>query len=381
MTYRVLIGLPSYCEADTIGRVTADADAAAATLPFRAEAVLVNADNASPDGTAEAFLATSTEHPKHVITTKRRGKGANTLALLRYLHEEQFDAFVSIDTDLAEVPADWIHALVGAVRDGADFCYPLRPPRWNGADLTYHLAYPVLAAIYGTDLREPLSGDLAMSAYAAEQLLNMPWTDDDLRFGGDFRIASVAAEHAWVTVALSTKRRNKLRSFSTTNCGDYRMGAKFAENAAAIRRTVRERLRSSPPLELRADPTPAPTTVSKHVPAHDPDIETLTTSTTRRMRAAARDGSFDLFPSQLARRLRMHAEIDAHRGLPWPLWRDCLVAWLKDDQIPTSTLEDLFLSRVVGHHSEIAGTTDWYRTVQDQSRDLFTHRRQLWANP
>ena len=47
--FRVLVGLPSYNEADTIAAVTADLDAAVTTLPFPAEALLVNADNASTE--------------------------------------------------------------------------------------------------------------------------------------------------------------------------------------------------------------------------------------------------------------------------------------------------------------------------------------------
>lgn len=380
MPYRVLIGLPSYCEADTISTVTADVDKAAATLPFSADVTLVNADNASPDGTSEAFLATPTVHPKHVLTTKRPGKGINSHALMRFQVDHRFDAMLTVDTDLAEVPAEWVHAMLAGVRDGADFCYPSRPPRWNGADLTYHLAYPVLAAAFGADLREPLSGDLAVSSSGAKLALDMPWTDDDLRFGGDFRLAALASTRSWRTVTLSTKRRNKLRSFTASDDG-YRMGAKFAENAAAVRRSVAERINAGPaPAGLQDDPNPPPST-TEHVPLQDHDMDALASSTARNLRAAAGRGSFDQFQTTTANRLRALAASDPNRGLDWPLWRDCLVAWLRDPSIATDTLEDLFLGRVVGHHREIAGSADWYGTVVEQAMDLFTRRHLLWAAP
>ncbi len=75
-----------------------------------------------------------------------------------------------VDSDLAEVPPSWIHALVGRIHGGSDFCYPLRPPTWNGGDLTYHLAYPMMAGVFGADLREPLCGEIALSGDAAVQL-------------------------------------------------------------------------------------------------------------------------------------------------------------------------------------------------------------------
>lgn len=74
------------------------------------------------------------------------------------------------------------------------------------------------------------------------------------------------------------------------------------------------------------------------------------------------------------------------RGLSWDDWRDCLFAWVTrlDDPrrapIPTEVLETLFLNRVVGHHTEIAGTTGWYTTVRNQAKDVFAHRHALWPS-
>jgi hypothetical protein len=386
---RVLVGLPSFNEADTIAAVTADLDAAVTALPFPSEALLVNADNASTDGTPDAFLATATTSPKHVITTAHAaGKGTNTIALLTFGCEQDFDAIVSVDTDLAEVPASWIHALVGAVYEGAEVCYPLRPPTWNGGDLTYQLAYPVLAGVFGADLREPLCGDIALSRRAAQRILAEPWTAGELRYGGDFLIASVAVARPWHTVTLTRKRRNKLRSFSTVPGGEYRMGAKFAENARAVQRRATLRLQQDPPKLLAASASPTPVEPDFVVPADDPDIALLAESTARRLREDARDEAFTVFPAPLAGRLQRHASsAAANRGLPWPIWRDCLLAWIRNHgapterAIPVELLETLFLSRVVGHHAEIAGTRGWYSTVLDQAEDLFAHRRALWMTP
>ncbi|MGH3907568.1 MAG: hypothetical protein ACRDTE_25835 [Pseudonocardiaceae bacterium] len=388
MPFRVLVGLPSFNEADTIGSVTADIDAALVSLPFRAEVLLVNADNASTDGTPEAFLSIPTGVPKKVLTTEYAGgKGSNTAALLRLAREQNFDAVLSVDTDLAEVPATWIHALLGAVHDGIDFCYPLRPPTWNGGDLTYQLAYPVLAGLFGADLREPLCGDVALSRRAAECILAEAWTAGELRYGGDLLIASLAATHSWATVTLSRKRRNKLRSFSICPSGDYRMGGKFADNAFAVQRCAARRLQQPSADHLIASPSATPDDPQFIVPEHDPDIARLALSTARRLRQDARDGLFAVFPATLADRLHRHATSgEATQGLPWPDWRQCLFAWIRnhdappDQTIPVDLLETLFLNRVVGHHTEIAGITGWYTTVRNQAQDLFTHRHAVWPS-
>jgi len=389
MPFRVLAGLPSRNEASTIATVTTDLDAAVGTLPFPAETLLVNADNASTDGTPGLFLATTTKSPKHVITTAgAAGKGASTIALLQFGCEQGFDAIISVDTDLAEVPASWIHAMLGAIHDGAAVCYPLRPPAWNGADLTYQIAYPVLAAVFGADLREPLCGDIAVSRHAAQRILAEPWTTRELRYGGDFLIAALAVAQPWQAVALDRKRRNKLRSFSAAPGGGYRMGQKFADNALTVQHRAALRLRQEPPGELMPSPSHTPAEPGAIVPADDPDIALLAKSTARQLREDARNGAFTVFPSPLASQLKIHATSgEATMGLPWPTWRDCLVAWIRDHDapagyaIPVELLETLFLNRVVGHHTEIAGTRGWYATVLGQAQDLFTHRHALWVRP
>lgn len=128
MPFRILVGLPSFNEVDSIAKVTRDIEAALATLPFPADALLVNADNSSTDGTPDAFLSVATKYEKKIVATPHHaGKGANWKALLEFATERGVDAVLLVDTDLAEAPESWVHTLVGSVREGADFCFPLRP--------------------------------------------------------------------------------------------------------------------------------------------------------------------------------------------------------------------------------------------------------------
>lgn len=386
MRPRVLVGLPSFNEAATIATVTRDIDSALADLPFRAEAVLVNADNSSPDGTADVFLSTPTRHAKRAITTPRAsGKGENWRATFELLRDEAFDVGLVVDTDLGSVPASWVHALVCAVADGGcDFAFPLRPATWNGGDLTYQLAYPVLAGTFGGDLREPLCGDIALSRHGAESVLEQEWMPSDRRFGVDALVASEALRAgSWRMVGLRERRRNKLRSFAPQGA-DYRMGAKFAEVATTIRRQCRKRLATGPmPERLIACAEPVQVAAARPVPLEDPDILRLAKATARRLAEDAGAGLIDALPEGTARAISDHIASNAcARGLPWPLWREVLVSWLSaesDEAIATELLETLFLNRVVGHHTEIRGTVNWYDTVRLQADDFFAHRASLWS--
>lgn len=84
MTFRVLVGLPSFNGADTIGKVVSDIDAALRTLPFPVDATHVNADSSSVDGTSDVFLSTATSYPKKVVKTGYwSGQGTNGRAIPR----------------------------------------------------------------------------------------------------------------------------------------------------------------------------------------------------------------------------------------------------------------------------------------------------------
>lgn len=288
-----------------------------------------------------------------------------------------------VDADLAAVDESWVHALITGVHEGRDFVYPLRPPTWNGGDLTYQLTYPLLAGASGVDLREPLCGDLALSAAAARDLVRTDWAADDLRFGFHVLVASTAVAWDWTAVTLGVRRRNPLRSFGPRAAGEFRMGEKFAETSASVRRHIRRITRDPAPRTWTSSPAETPVDTEFLVPRHDPDIERLAHTTAQRLRDDAHEGQLSCFPAPLREHLFEYAlGGETERGLSWALWRECLFAWLTaddDKQIPVDVFETLFLNRAVGHHTEIAGRPDWYSTVLEQGRDVFSRRNSLAA--
>jgi hypothetical protein len=84
---RVAVGIPSYCEADSIAHVVAQVDAGLARRFGASQGTIVNVDGASPDGTTGVFLNVPTKCPKEsiVVSDAPGGKGRNVLEFLRVL--------------------------------------------------------------------------------------------------------------------------------------------------------------------------------------------------------------------------------------------------------------------------------------------------------
>lgn len=75
----IVIGIPSYNEADAISYPTKIASEGLKQYFSQKSSVIVNVDNASTDNTKDAFLNTKTDTPKIYVSTAQgvKGKGRN----------------------------------------------------------------------------------------------------------------------------------------------------------------------------------------------------------------------------------------------------------------------------------------------------------------
>ena len=75
----VVVAIPSYNEADSIGFPITQADKGLTKYFANKSSVIINCDNDSPDGTKQVFLDTPTKTPKIYISTDPgvKGKGNN----------------------------------------------------------------------------------------------------------------------------------------------------------------------------------------------------------------------------------------------------------------------------------------------------------------
>ena len=75
----IIVGIPSYNEADSISYPTDVASRGLLNYFSDKKSVIINVDNNSPDGTRDAFMNTPTKVPKIYISTPKgvKGKGNN----------------------------------------------------------------------------------------------------------------------------------------------------------------------------------------------------------------------------------------------------------------------------------------------------------------
>lgn len=154
--------LPSRDEPATIAAVTRAVDTAFGTP----DAVIVHADSSDSPATAERFALTPTRARKVGLTRLTRGKGAQIMAAAHRAEVMAADVVLIVDTDTRDPASSVYTALWTAVRDGAAVAIADYPRHWDEANLTNHLARPLIAAAARLDVPQPLAGDLALSGQA-----------------------------------------------------------------------------------------------------------------------------------------------------------------------------------------------------------------------
>jgi glucosylglycerate synthase len=152
--------LPSRDEAATIQAVAEVADQAIADHT----ALLVHVDHSRDWTTEAAFARAQVRAARRSLRTPRAGKGRQVLRGLADLPLDR--SALVIDTDTRNPRPERYRALMAAVTDGADLAVADYRRHWFEANLTNHIARPLIAATLGLDLPQPLAGDIALSARA-----------------------------------------------------------------------------------------------------------------------------------------------------------------------------------------------------------------------
>ena len=201
----LLVGLPSFHHAATIGHVAREVHVAFARHFPRERTLLLNVDAGSNDGTVEAVRSASPAESdsivaSHALRTIHRisvpyhgvlGKPSALRTLLTAADLLQARAVVLVDPGVCSFEARWIRALAEPVlRAGADFVAPLYERHPLDGPLVTQLVRPLVRALYGWRLHEPLAPELAFSARCVHRLLDRPvWSEEEALDGIDLRLA------------------------------------------------------------------------------------------------------------------------------------------------------------------------------------------------
>jgi len=191
----LVVGIPSYNEADNIDFVVRQVAQGLSRYFPDLDTAIVNSDNFSQDGTREVFLkADSGKIPKVYLSTPPgvTGKGNNFKNLFKFLAPYRPQAVMVVDADLRSIRPEWVKGFGQTVFKGYDFVAPLYCLNEYDGTITNHLCYPLLYGVLGQDIRQPIGGDFAFSGKLMEHWMAQDWGENVLRYGVDIFMTSEA---------------------------------------------------------------------------------------------------------------------------------------------------------------------------------------------
>jgi glucosylglycerate synthase len=191
----LVVGIPSFRNAATIGHVTeAAAEGLRRNFPDM-RAVIVNADGGSEDGTPERVRSSADGVPTVAGRYQgKSGKGSAFRAIFEAVSLLGARACAVVDSDLRSITPEWIARLIGpVVRGEADYVTPLYARHKHDGTITNTIAYPLTRALYGARVRQPIGGEFGFSADLARVYLAEPvWDSDVAKFGIDIFMTTTA---------------------------------------------------------------------------------------------------------------------------------------------------------------------------------------------
>ena len=204
----LLVGIPSYNNARTIGHVARAAAAGLAKYFPESRAVIVNSDGGSTDGTPELVASVESAAPRailvrhplsvvHKIVTPYHGvpgKGSAFRTIFAIAQRLGVRACAVVDSDLRSITPGWIELLLGPVlHEDFDYVAPLYLRHKYDGTITNSIVYPLTRALYGREVRQPIGGDFGFSGRLAAHYLKRPvWDSDVARFGIDIWMTTTA---------------------------------------------------------------------------------------------------------------------------------------------------------------------------------------------
>ena len=204
----ILVGIPSYNNARTIGHVVRAVQAGFAKYFPDMKCVLVNSDGGSTDGTTDVVQGASTEDfqaillrhrvsPVFKITTPYQGmpgKGSAFRTIFEIASALDVKACAVVDSDLRSITPEWVELLIKPVLDlGYDYVAPLYHRHKYDGTITNSIIYPLTRALYGKRVRQPIGGDFGFSGNMARFYLTKDvWETDVAKYGIDIWMTTTA---------------------------------------------------------------------------------------------------------------------------------------------------------------------------------------------
>lgn len=215
---KILVGLPSYNEVENISYVTHVVDEGLKKISDNnplTDAIIVNVDSSSQDGTVKKFLDTEVYCNKQsIVVGGLPGKGKNIFEFLKYGIKEEGDLFLLFDSDIKSINADWIVKMANSlIKDNVDFAFPrYKRNRFEGST-TNHFAYPIVYGLGRGDMRQPIAGDFGLSKNFANFISNSTAPHYANYYGIDIYLSLSAVLNDFLAKDISLERKIHSPSF------------------------------------------------------------------------------------------------------------------------------------------------------------------------
>jgi hypothetical protein len=211
----LLVGLPTHDHDGSVGEIARAARACFRTFFPRQRAALLHAEQGTtggaPSAVDQAWHAhtstpdrTSGLRTTHLITSwvgDHHDEGGATRTVLAAADLLQASAVVVLDADLARVTPERIAALIAPVRERqTDLVAPVYHRAASDGLLVTQLLHPLMRAVYGRHLREPLIPEFGCSGAFATHCTQQAWHTTHAQRNTHFWIAAEAVSGAFAVV-------------------------------------------------------------------------------------------------------------------------------------------------------------------------------------
>ncbi len=215
----ILVGIPSYNNARTIGLVVRAVQAGLTKYFGGRRAVILNSDGKSCDGTRQVvrdvalgdqqlLFVSHPLFPIHRLTVPYQGipgRGSAFRCIFRAAQALGVRACAVVDAAQDNITPEWMPLLIQPILDGGFDCVaPCYLRHGYDGTITNSIVYPLTRALYGQRVRQPIGGDFGLSGRLAAHYLAKPvWDTDVARYGIDI----------WMTTAAVCDRFRIAQSF------------------------------------------------------------------------------------------------------------------------------------------------------------------------
>jgi glycosyltransferase involved in cell wall biosynthesis len=198
----IVVGIPSYNNARTIGNVVGAVAAGLGKYFPERRSVIVNSDGGSTDGTREIVLHAEVDADSLLLATHRvlpiqristpyhgiPGKGTAFRTIFGAAHQLGAKACVVVDSDMRSITPQWIELLAGPILErDFDYIAPYYLRHKFDGTITNGIIYPMTRALFGKRVRQPIGGEFGFSGRLTASYLAKEdvWDTDVARFGID----------------------------------------------------------------------------------------------------------------------------------------------------------------------------------------------------